>query len=682
MVGSQRIVRLLSFLAGASRVLAASSLTYGPDTFTAPGAFPTSLYKSYFNSPTATAAQVQPVISDPVTHKIYPFALTNPKSIPQNDTADPHPLPPKASESFLLQQAKSQIQSIAANPIFANSTCARCQAFLAVGKFLSLAAPDQGPDFAIFLCHQLRLSSTCEATFGPDALGSVVTQVLASADVGGFDGQMICDTFAGACPVPPTSPLNLTGWFAKPKPDPLPSPKTPSGERLKILHLSDIHLDPRYETGSEANCSSGACCRDNLHNPSSPNVTLLPAPRFGAFHCDSPFALVAAGFEAIPVLTGTQETGFAFTLYTGDLVSHDAENQLSRDYVMYAETLLYDLMKRMLVSGPVYAVLGNHDSYNQAQDAPHTLGGNLSDQFSWNYDHVSSLWKQEGWLPQSAVDLARAHYAAYMVRRTDGLRIITLNTNLWYRANWFAYINQSHPDPSGMLKFLTDELQEAEDAGDRVWIMGHVLSGWDGTNGLKNPTDLFYQIVDRYSPHVIANIFWGHTHEDQLSIFYANNATNISAETAQAVSWVGPSLTPITNLNSGFRVYEVDSATFEVLDAHTWRSDVNSFPSLDPQIENGPTYVYEYSSREAYGASIDGWGLDDPLNATWWHRVTEAMEANSTLVSTFNTFQGKTSVMTKPCTGECIVAKICYLRSGSSAVAMQNCPAGFGSVQS
>lgn len=23
-----------------------------------------------------------------------------------------------------------------------------------------------------------------------------------------------------------------------------------------------------------------------------------------------------------------------------------------------------------------------------------------------------------------------------------------------------------------------------------VWIMGHVLSGWDGTNPLMNPTDL------------------------------------------------------------------------------------------------------------------------------------------------------------------------------------------------
>jgi sphingomyelin phosphodiesterase len=31
------------------------------------------------------------------------------------------------------------------------------------------------------------------------------------------------------------------------------------------------------------------------------------------------------------------------------------------------------------------------------------------------------------------VQLARAHYAAYMVKRTDGLRIITLNTDMWYR---------------------------------------------------------------------------------------------------------------------------------------------------------------------------------------------------------------------------------------------------------
>ena len=149
------------------------------------------------------------------------------------------------------------------------------------------------------------------------------------------------------------------------------------------------------------------------------------------------------------------------------------------------QTLAYDLFRKMLGSGPVYATLGNHDTYNQyvtlfesrhacllpfllrAQDAPHTLGGALAQQFSWNYDHVAGLWKHENWLPESAIQLAKAHYAAYMVRRQDGLRVISLNTDMWYRANYFNYINLSHPDTSGMLRFLTDELQEAEDAGER-----------------------------------------------------------------------------------------------------------------------------------------------------------------------------------------------------------------------
>jgi hypothetical protein len=56
-----------------------------------------------------------------------------------------------------------------------------------------------------------------------------------------------------------------------------------------------------------------------------------------------------------------------------------------------------------------------------------------------------------------------------------------------------------------------DELQASEDASEKIWIIGHVLSGWDGTAAQVNPTNLFYQIVDRFSPHVIANIFYDHT---------------------------------------------------------------------------------------------------------------------------------------------------------------------------
>jgi len=47
-----------------------------------------------------------------------------------------------------------------------------------------------------------------------------------------------------------------------------------------------------------------------------------------------------------------------------------------------------------------------------------------------NYDHLASLWEYEGWLNSSTASFARSHYAAYMVRRVEGLRIISLNTDL------------------------------------------------------------------------------------------------------------------------------------------------------------------------------------------------------------------------------------------------------------
>ncbi|KAG9312426.1 Metallo-dependent phosphatase-like protein [Chiua virens] len=462
---------LLRFGPWLSAVVIASTITLVPaqeSAYTVSGAFPTSLYPHYYNNPTATSDQPQPVISDPVTHQVFPFALTDSNNIPQNDTSDPHPLPPASSPLKLLEQAVAQVKSISVNPIFGTNQCARCQASLEVAKFLALSAPGQGSNFTVSLCEYFDYSSTCEATYGPLALGPIFTQVMSFADVGGYDGQLLCSQFLGLCPYPGTLPLNLTGWFSKPKPNPLPASRQPSGERLRVLHVSDPHIDPRFANGAEANCtSSGICCRANAYNKESPQTPLLPAPRFGYFLCDSPYSLIAATLEAIPPLAGTETTGFNFTLVTGDLLAHDPTNQLSRAYVEYSEVVIYDLLKRMLGPGPVYATLGNHDSYPSDLAASYSLGGELGQQFGWLYDHVTSLWNYEGWLPEDSVEFSRAHYAAYIVKRSDGLRIISLNTNLWYRKNYFTHINASHPDTSGMMRFLTDELQDAEDAGDR-----------------------------------------------------------------------------------------------------------------------------------------------------------------------------------------------------------------------
>jgi len=178
--------------------------------------------------------------------------------------------------------------------------------------------------------------------------------------------------------------------------------------------------------------------------------------------------------------------------------------------------------------------------------------------------------------------------------------------------------------------------------------------------------------VDRYSPHVIANVFWGHTHEDEVMIYYANNGTLQTSENALTSGWIGPSVTPLNNVNSGFRMYEVDTGSFEIYEAYTWYSDVSKYPDLNVTA-TGPTYQVEYSTREAYDI---GWPQTAPPNATYWHAVTKAMEKNISFVEKFNTFQGKSSVKAPNCTSEdCAKAKICYMRSGSA-------PLGYGSVQS
>ena len=146
--------------------------------------------------------------------------------------------------------------------------------------------------------------------------------------------------------------------------------------------------------------------------------------------------------------------------------------------------------------------------------------------------------------------------------------------------------------------------------------------------------------------------------------------TEKTLNTALTPGWIGPSVTPLTNLNSGFRMYEVDTGSFEIYEAYTFYANVNNFHELK---SHGPVFEFEYSTRDVYGPAAK-WPADQPLNAAFWHSVTEAMEKDPEIVSTFNTLQGKTSVMTPNCTNtECVKAKICYMRSGSEPLGRE-CP--------
>ncbi|KAL1617410.1 hypothetical protein SLS56_010988 [Neofusicoccum ribis] len=502
------------------------------------------------------------------------------------------------------------------------------------------------------------------------------------------DMEAYCHYKYSLCDEPGVIQINESKYF-KPKPEDKNEAPVSLGDAINVLHLSDWHLDPRYDIGSEGNCSTYMCCR-----PYRTNKELLttrsnaswPASRFGNLYCDTPADLGLSLFTSLTQFVNLSD--IAFALFTGDVVSHDDKDQQSRAYVEYEETVTYETFKAHLGSIPIYASLGNHDSLPSDFATPYSLSNSTeADSFSWNYRLLASLWSEFGWLDNATASAAAKHYGGYAYTTPHGLKIISINTDFWYTANPFNFFNFTNPDWSGVLRFLIEELQAAEDADQRVWIIGHVPSGYGGTgiNGkaLHNPSALFYSIVRRFSPVTIAGIFWGHLHYDQLMIYYdyglssggessLRNTTDV--DYAQPLAWahIAPSITPLTGLNAGWTLYQVDAKTFEVVNWQTYianMSEANSWTT--------PDWQFQYDARGIYDQNAT-WPRSAPLNATFWHRVTEQMLENQDLVDSYNLFETKSSILTKNCsTTACAEQKVCYIRSGSTMLG-DSCPQGNG----
>lgn len=65
----------------------------------------------------------------------------------------------------------------------------------------------------------------------------------------------------------------------------------------------------------------------------------------------------------------------------------------------------------------------------------------------------------------------------------------------------------------------------------------------------------FSRIINRFESTVAAQ-FYGHTHKDEFKVFY--DLEDFTRPTN--VAFMGPSLTPFTDLNPGYRVYSIDGA--------------------------------------------------------------------------------------------------------------------------
>ncbi|KAB8075568.1 Metallo-dependent phosphatase-like protein [Aspergillus leporis] len=513
-------------------------------------------------------------------------------------------------------------------------TCAGCEGLLGALKLVAGLGQNALEGILTEACKLAAIEDddVCEGAIREE--GTAVYYTLKNLKVGSHTSKTFCASIVGLCDYPEVRPYNLK----------IPSVKSsatrppPSGQSpIRVAHISDTHVDLDYTPGANAECSKPICCRSYTPGD-APGNTSSPCGPWGDHKCDPPLRLEDSMMDAIAALDP------AFSIYTGDVPPHDIwlVNQAS---VLRSFNSTYSNLGKL---GLVYAALGNHDTAPVNLFPSDKIPSSHNPQ--WAYDALSTDWAN---LLESAPTTSTKHGSYSIIHPNSNLRIISYNSVFYYKYNFYSFEEPMQYDPNDQLQWLISELQAAESANQRVWLIAHIPTG--NTDTLHDYSHYLDKIINRYSASIAA-LFFGHTHTDLFQISYPNYSAR-TADSASAIGYITPSMTPDSG-PPAFRVYDIDPVTFAVLDYTVYTADINS---------TNPKWEKYYSAKEAYGSLLSP-PVTEPtveLTPSFWHNVTALMEKDD---SVFQAWWSRTTrdYNVKECKGDCVTNKICSLRGADA----------------
>ncbi|GAA5939981.1 uncharacterized protein JCM15063_004362 [Sporobolomyces koalae] len=534
-------------------------------------------------------------------------------------------------------------------------SCGTCIGLLAPLQALAHVGDDAFVDLFVGFCTKLGIedADVCAGAVGTQA--PILAHDLRSMSLASHAAKNFCSTVFGLCPLQQTIPHNVnltaapvdlataeaTTLRGEDRPRIIKNWESRGRDTFQIVHISDVHVDRSYTEGASTTCSKVICCRDYGPGSIGENVK-SPAGKFGHKKCDTPEALVESMFDAIDRFAPNK----SFTIFTGDVVESAVwavdQPGVSQDLIEWNNDM----------QAPSYPVIGNHDvAPVNAFPRESSPTGNAS---QWVFDIAARDWKK--WIGRRAAEQVRQHSGCYSrVHPGTDLRIISINTNYWYKQNFWLY-DSDVPiwDPNGILTWLAGELDLSERLGQRAWIIGHMPFG--KVDAMRDQSNYANQIFQRYH-NTIAAHFYGHSHVDEFEIAYPDYDDRRAA-TANGIAFISGALTP-TSGNPVFRIYDIDPDTYEVMDFTPIYTN-----KTDPGFQVGPVWKPYYSARASYGSYLEpSHPAEASLNATFWHRVTEVFERNETVFQLFNTRLSRGGKV-EDCSGPiCKKNTICMLRS-------------------
>ncbi|GMT36587.1 hypothetical protein PFISCL1PPCAC_27884, partial [Pristionchus fissidentatus] len=372
----------------------------------------------------------------------------------------------------------------------------------------------------------------------------------------------ICAALIPGC-VDPLDPTG-EGWNIK-LPLPLSPPSSPSSSPssstppnvLRVLSITDLHVDFHYEPGSEAECADPVCCRESTSRNERNSV---PAGFWGTVgKCEIPYRTLNHMLKHI-----SQNDHVGYIMVGGDIVDH-YDWKYNWDGTLEVLRNISGLFKLHFPTTPVYWALGNHEGVPVNSFAPHSV-----DERFWPiklYDELTEMNKP--WVKNEDEDDSSRFRGSWSTLAAERLRIISINTGFCINTNFFLYLNQS--DPEGTMTWFVEQLHKAELAGENVHVLAHIPPGYDDC--LEGWSRNYYRIVQRFSS-IITGQFFGHVHYDYFTLFY-EDMFDITSEPV-GVAYISPSASTFDYLNPGYRIYTIDAEnTYSIIDHDNYFADLD-----------------------------------------------------------------------------------------------------------
>jgi sphingomyelin phosphodiesterase len=339
--------------------------------------------------------------------------------------------------------------------------------------------------------------------------------------------------------------------------------KTPE-KIIRMLQISDAHVDRGYLEGSNPDCTQASWWRDGNGPPKN------EIPGYWGFvgRWDIPMRTAEVGLDYI------MDQNVDFIIWTGDNLDHYIWYQTFENQFFNQRYLKEYIIEKLNYTGPIYPVLGNHE-------------GVPTDMFDfelnkWVFEVFGEIWK-DYLTPEAYRNMS--NYGYYHMKHLDtNLRIIGTFSMTYDIQNW--YLIPNHTDPIGELKFLEETLKLWEHNNEVAYILGHIPPGDIFTLGEWSTR--YRALVNRFT-NIIRGQFFGHTHYDEFKNVKSFRNDELSAGTV----WATASFTSYPKKQPGLRIWEVDEETWHLWNYEQHRMYINQTNKAADELRAKRNYTEE-----------------------------------------------------------------------------------------